>query len=320
MRLSIVIPCHSRTDLLRGCLAAVARHRPSQTEVIVVDDASPQAAAAAEASRWPGVVVVRREQRGGFCAAVNAGLRAATGAIVELLNDDAEPTAGWAEAALRHFAKPDIVAVAPLVLRWPAGTVIDSAGDVFYLSGVARKRGLGQRLSGVGLRAGPIFSACGCGAFYRRAALQAIGGFPEDFGAYFDDLDVAFRLRWAGGQVWFEPASRVLHHGAASYGRRPSAALLAQQSRNEERLFWRHVPRQLWPRALPQHLAVLAGKAWARWREGTLAPFLAGRLAAWREVPATLRQRRRRDAQAAPLDWSCLNATWPGPAPASVEP
>lgn len=315
MRLSIIIPSYSRTDLLHSCLAAVQRFRPSDSEVIVVDDGSPGQKVSAVAATWSDVRIVRRNESGGFCAAVNAGLNVARGAVIEVLNDDAQPSAGWAEAALDHFSDPRIVAVAPLVLMGPDGQRIDSAGDEFFLGGVAQKRHHGKPLAQVVLRAGRVFGACGCGAFFRRTALQTIGGFPEDFGAYFDDVDVAFRLRWAGGEVWFEPRSRLLHWGAASYGR-PHGSLLVQQSRNEERLFWRHVPRHLWARAVPQHLAVLLGKAWLRWCEGTWRPFLAGRWAAWRELPATLLARRQRDAATLVIDWSCLKATWPGSGPA----
>src|SRR5262249_44273049 len=86
--LSIVIPCHNRADLLEICLQAVTRHLPSGTEVIVVDDASSGAAASRTAGCFPGVNVLRLERRRGFCAAVNAGIAASRGAVVELLNDD----------------------------------------------------------------------------------------------------------------------------------------------------------------------------------------------------------------------------------------
>jgi GT2 family glycosyltransferase len=317
MRLSIIIPSYSRTDLLPACLSAVQRFRPYDSEVIVVDDGSRGQEVSAVAMNWPDVRIVQRRESGGFCAAINAGLNAAQGEIIEVLNDDAEPTAGWAEAALCHFSDPRIVAVAPLVLIGPDGQRIDSAGDEFFLGGVARKRHHGKPLAQVALQAGRVFGACGCGAFFRRTALQRVGGFPEDFGAYFDDVDVAFRLRWAGGEVWFEPRSRLLHRGAASYGR-AQGSLLVQQSRNEERLFWRHIPRHLWARAVPQHLAVLLGKAWLRWREGTWRHFLAGRWAAWRELPGTLLARRQRDASTHALDWSCLKASWPGPGPKAL--
>jgi GT2 family glycosyltransferase len=262
----------------------VQRFAPTSAEVIVVDDASADARVTGVVQAFAGVRVVRLPRRREFCGAVNAGVAAARSPVVQLLNDDAEVTAGWAEPALAHFARPDVAAVAPLVLRWPDGRVIDSAGDGYYVGGVARKRGHGEPLRGEFLSPGPVFSASGCGAFYRKDALLAVGGFPEDFGAYFDDIDVGFRLRRAGYDIWYEPASRVLHHGSASYGRRPGRRLLEQQSRNEERVFWRNLPPALWSHALPRHAAVLLGKALRRWGRGELTPFLMGRLRAWAEA------------------------------------
>src|SRR5262245_16539473 len=104
--LSVVIPSHRRADLLRLCLASVARFAPPGTEVIVVDDGSPGAEVSHAAEEFAGVTVVRRARAGGFCAAANAGVAAATAPVVELLNDDAEATAGWADAALAWFADP----------------------------------------------------------------------------------------------------------------------------------------------------------------------------------------------------------------------
>lgn len=304
-RLSVVIPSHNRPDLLRICLESVARHAPAETEVVVVDDASPGGIVSAAARAFPGVRVLRLESRRGFCAAANAGLRAATHPIAELLNDDTVVEAGWADAALPWFADPSVAAVAPLVLQRSGDDGpprIDSAGDRYYLGGVAGKRGRGRLVDAEYLRAGPVFGASASSAFYSRDAVLAAGGFPESFGAYFEDVDLSFRLRWAGWRTVYEPAARVWHRVSASYGR-PHAGLLMQQARNEERVFWRNTPARALPRAVPLHLAVLVGKAWRRWREGRLLPFLRGKLAVMGETTELLRHRRRLHAEAVGRDW-----------------
>ncbi|HEY1861439.1 MAG TPA: glycosyltransferase [Gemmataceae bacterium] len=294
--LSVVIPSHQRIDLLHACLESVTRHAPSGTEVLVVDDASPGGAVTACAAGFARVRVLRLPRRRGFCGAANAGIHAAVHSIVELLNDDTEVTAGWAESPLAAFADLTVGAVAPLVLYWPGGEVgaarVDSAGDRYYRGGIAGKRGHGQTLTSTHLRREKVFGASGSCAFYRRAALLEVGGFPESFGAYFEDVDLSFRLHWAGFEVVYEPASRVLHHVGASYGR-PDRRLQQQQARNEERVFWRNLPGRELVRALPAHLAVIAAKAWRRWRAGELGPFLRGRLEVLGET-AALRQHRRR--------------------------
>jgi GT2 family glycosyltransferase len=235
-------------------------------------------------------------RRSGFCVAANCGVRAAIGDFVELLNDDTEVTANWAEAALAALAKPGVGAVAPLVLASPGGNhdgpTVDSAGDRYFVGGIAGKRGHGRPLGEEYLRPGLVFGASASAAFYRREAFLDVGGFPASFGAYFEDVDLSFRLHRAGWQILYEPASRVLHRVSSSYGP-PRHDLLARQSRNEERVFWRNLPRGELLRALPMHLAVIAAKAYRRWGEGTLVPFVRGRLAVLGEVGEICRHRRR---------------------------
>lgn len=306
--LSIIIPTYQRTDLLRRCLVAVQQHRPTTSEVIVVDDHSPTAAVQRLAAEF-GVRHERLAVRSGFARAANQGIRCSRGDIVELLNDDTEVQPGWAEPALAWFADETVGAVAPLVLDRD-GDSIDSAGDRYYLGGVAAKRGHGERLHNRYLAATQVFGASASSAFYRRSALDRVGLFPESFGSYFEDVDLAFRLQRARYQTVFEPRSRVLHVGSASFGR-TSRQLLQQQSRNEERVFWRNLPgRWLW-RALPCHLGVLAAKAWRRWDEGTLVPFLCGRLQVLTEMGELVRYRRGHGAATHdPRGWQVEEKYW----------
>jgi GT2 family glycosyltransferase len=299
LKLSVVIPSHSRADLLALCLRSVAEFAPTGTEVIVVDDGSSGGVVSHTAAAWPGVRVVRLPRRSGFCVAANAGVAAASAPVVELLNDDTEVTAGWADAALRWFSDTRIAAVAPLVLqndpdRLARGLppLIDSAGDEYDPGGFARKRGHGQEAGGRRLEAGfqsrpcllspgPVWGASAAAAFYRREALLRAGGFPADFGAYFEDVDLSFRLRRLGCEVWYEPESVVWHRVSASYGRRPDRRVLERQSCNEERVFWRNFRGRDRLRYLPRHAAVLAGKAVRRIHEGSFIPWAVGRLRAW---------------------------------------
>jgi GT2 family glycosyltransferase len=308
LNLSVVIPSHRRADLLRRCLLTVSAHRPAGSEVVVVDDASPGGCVSGTAAGFPFVTVIRLPKQSGFCVAANTGIRAATGDVIELLNDDTEVEPGWADAALAHFTHPHIVAVAPLVLQLDPHRpphlppLIDSAGDEYDPGGFARKRWQGSEVRGRGpdvnkqggeddarqslnsgpwsLTPGPCWGLSATAGFYRRSALFAAGLFPEHFGAYFEDVDLSHRLR-RFGEVWFEPSSVVWHRVSASYGRTPNRRVLEQQSCNEERVFWRNVRGRELLRHLPRHAAVLAGKAVWRLGEGRFVPWAMGRLRAW---------------------------------------
>jgi GT2 family glycosyltransferase len=340
---SIIIPSHNRPDLLHLCLESVSRYAPVGTEVIVVDDASAGSSVSRVAASFPGTIMVRLPRRKGFCIAANAGIRVARGEIVELLNDDAEVTAGWAEKAVPHFQKSEVAAVAPLVLFrrqdvsgrvasngcWqpPWSTThqstltthsplrIDSAGDRYYVGGVAGKRGHGESLRPKYQQSCRVFGASACAAFFRKEVLLRVGAFPENFRAYFEDVDLAFRLNRAGFQIVYEPASVVYHSGSASHGPR-RRQLLEQQSQNEERVFWRNLPAGVLARSLPRHVGVLAAKAWRRWQEGALIPFLCGRLRLLGEVPALIRHRRQLQVLTSSFetnDWQIESRYWGRP-------
>lgn len=289
--LSILIPSYSRSDLLASCLRSIMAHQHhARLQIIVIDDASADHCIFAAARAFPAVQAIRLTRRSGFCTAINIGLQFAQAPIVQILNDDAEVTAGWYEAPLQRFAENgQLGSVAPLVLNWSQPHLIDSAGDGYDPGGYAYSHGRGEPVSEQWLTACEVFSAAGSAAFYRRESLVEVGGFPEEFIAYFDDIEVGFKLREAGYTCWYEPQSRVLHHGSASHGKRPSRRLTEQLARNEERVFLRHLtPGEGW-RRLPRHAAVLGAKAFRRLADGTLVPFCMGRVKAWSEALGRLR-------------------------------
>ncbi|MSR30662.1 MAG: glycosyltransferase family 2 protein [Gemmataceae bacterium] len=277
------MPSRERVALLKRCLETVRRRAPLATEIIVVDDGSREGIISQAAGKFPGVRVLRLEKNQGFCQAANAGVSAAVGEIVQLLNDDTEVCPGFAEAALEEFNQPQVGAVAPLVLRWPGWVngpeIIDSAGDAYYRSGIAAKRGNGQPFSGAWEEAGEVFGASGSSVFFRRELFLRVGGFPAHFGGYFEDVDLSFRIRQAGFQIRYQPASRILHHVSATYGSSATnRKLVEQQARNEERVFWRNMPGPKLASCLVPHFLSLLGKAWKRGSEGNLLPYLLGKL------------------------------------------
>jgi GT2 family glycosyltransferase len=278
--LSIVIPSHRRADLLRLCLLSVFRHAPEGTEVIVVDDGSPDATISVTALDFPHVRVIRHSRSKGFCAAANAGIQAARGEFVELLNDDTQVASGWAHAALAGFDDPVVGAVAPLVLQGTPDSprrIIDSAGDGYDPGGFAFKRGRGRLLNDEFLEPCFVDAASGSSAFIRRSALLKTGLLPESFGAYFEDVDLSLRLNAAGYRIRYEPTSVVWHRVGGSYGK-PGRRLVERQSCNEERLFWRN-RRPGW-NTLIRHCAVLGAKTIRRIGEGRFLAFATGRLKA----------------------------------------
>lgn len=284
--LTIVIPNYNGRHHLERCLPAVRANAPSGTQVIVVDDGSTDDSTAWLATAYPWVTVIALTQNHGFCGAVNAGLRHANGDVIELLNNDTEVQPGWAEAALRHFRDPAIGSVAPLVLWMTDQERIDSAGQDYHACGWARNRGYGKTLSDEYLHARHVFGATGSSGFYRRELMRNTGGLWPIYGAYFEDTDLAFQYRWAGYECVYEPQSRVLHEGTATYGKQPEklARLLA---RNEEIVFWTNLPARTLTWATVLHAAFQAIRLVRQLAKGNGRAFLGGKwqaLMAWRAI------------------------------------
>jgi O-antigen biosynthesis protein len=293
-----VIPTYNGRDLLERCLASLTRRRPADPditiEILVSDDASTDGTAEWLAQAYPGVRLVRSETNGGFCAAANAGIAAARGRFIQLLNNDTEVARGWIEAGLTLFSDPTVGSVAPLVVVRSDPRRVDSAGDSYSLAGWPTKRGHGQP---AGLFSGrpveEVFGASGSSAFYRADVLKRIGGFDSYYGSYYEDVDLAFRLRWAGYRCLFAPCCLIYHDVSASYDHR-SPLLQRRMSRNAELLFWTNLPGGLLALAIVPHLLLLTVQALWRAARGRLRPFLLGKVdasRAWREILTRRRDR-----------------------------
>ena len=293
---SVVVPTYNGRRLLETCLGSVARHRPSgvEIEVIVVDDASTDDTPDWLSAHHPDARTVRFFRNGGFCRAANAGIAVARGEFIQLLNNDTEVTAGWVEAGIAPFVDPTVGSVAPLVLVRSDPSRVDSAGDSYAAFGWPSKRGHGQAASVWSNRPPDrVFGASGSSAFYRGEALQRVGGYDPAFGSYYEDVDLAFRLRWAGYDCAFAPDCRILHEVSATHDH-ASPALQRRMARNAEAVFWSNLPAGwLAASALPHAAFTVAQGLW-RLARGRHAPFFRGKLDAlghWRSLGGRRRAR-----------------------------
>jgi N-acetylglucosaminyl-diphospho-decaprenol L-rhamnosyltransferase len=212
MRATVVIPTLNARELLAEALT----HLEAQTvehDVVVVDNASTDGTAELIAERFAHVRVVRLERNLGFGRAVNRGLELAATEIVVLVNNDVLCEPAFVERMVEPFADPTVAMVAGVLLQHDRPGLVDSAGieldttlrswDVLWNRPV-------EELAGVPDPVGP----CGGAAAFRLDALRAVGAFDDAFFAYWEDVDLALRLRLAGHGCVRAAAARALHkHG-----------------------------------------------------------------------------------------------------------
>jgi GT2 family glycosyltransferase len=179
------------------------------------------------------VQLIRNSQNRGFCAANNQGFAVSNTEFVALLNNDAEADSDWLKKLTTAFdGRADIGMAASKILVHEDPRRIDKAGHLIYPDGQNRGRGSGEMDAGQYDRVEEILWPDGCAAMYRRAMLDEIGGFDEDFFAYADDAELGLRARIAGWKCLYIPGAVVRHHRGATLGvRSPKRLELIERNR-----------------------------------------------------------------------------------------
>jgi GT2 family glycosyltransferase len=196
--ISVVICSFNGAETIGDALAAAQQLRYSNFEIIVVDDGSTDQTAAIAQDH--GVRVIRQRNRG-LSAARNAGWRAARGEIVAFLDDDAAPDPHWLQYLAHAFTTSDFAGIGGPNIAFPtdgfAAHCVDHApGNPTHVLLTDR---VAEHLPG-------------CNMAYRRACLEAIGGFDAQFRIAGDDVDFCWRLQERGWRLGFHPGAMVWHH------------------------------------------------------------------------------------------------------------
>jgi GT2 family glycosyltransferase len=243
-RASVVVPVHNSLALTLACLQSLARHGGTASfEVIAVDDASsddtvhvlPQIA---------GLRRVRLDTNVGFIAACNAGVAQARGEFLVLLNNDTVVQPGWLDALLDTFATHPDTGLAGSKLVYPDGR-LQEAGGIVFADGSAWNYGRNGHPNDPRHNFVREADYCSGAAIALRRSLYAeLGGFdPYYTPAYYEDTDLAMRVRQAGLKVRYQPASVVVHHEGATSGTDTSQGIKAYQVANHVKFLerWRDV-------------------------------------------------------------------------------
>jgi GT2 family glycosyltransferase len=196
---SVIVPNWNGLRFLPTCLNALRQQTFRDFEIIVVDDASTDDSRALLKNDFPETRVIALEQNRGFAHAVNAGIRAARGEIVVLLNNDTEAEANWlAEIARAADANPTAGMVVCKLRLFDRRDYIHSAGDFYRVDGIPGNRGVWEQDRGQYDDARGIFGGCGGAVAYRQTMLAEIGLFDEALVANLEDVDLNWRARLRG--------------------------------------------------------------------------------------------------------------------------
>ncbi|MDQ5825514.1 MAG: glycosyltransferase family 2 protein [Chloroflexota bacterium] len=224
---SVVIPTYNNLALLRECLRSVRAldYPADRLEVTVVDNGSGDGTYRAVHAPELGVRCVRLEQNTGFAAACNRGAAESSGDYVAFLNDDALADPQWLNRMFEALdeAEPGTVCVASRIMSRD-GKEIEFNGASANLFGVGRPRSVwgwpdAPQPPGKG---SPLLFASGGAMLVHRRTFLDVGGFDPGFFAYFEDVDLGWRLWVLGYRVVYAPDAVVRHIGGATGTRQPA--------------------------------------------------------------------------------------------------
>jgi N-acetylglucosaminyl-diphospho-decaprenol L-rhamnosyltransferase len=201
-------------ELLLACLETLPANS-TDVEIVVLDNASEDGSAAAVRARFPEVRVIEQRYRAGFGANHNTVIRATTGRYVFVLNEDTTSEDWGFERMVAHLdANPRVAALAPRLV-YPDGRLQGSAwrfpSPANAALGLLTLSRAGILQSG-GMETRDVDWAMAAALMLRRAALDEVGLFDQEFFIYSEETDLARRLRRAGWRTQYFPQVTVVHH------------------------------------------------------------------------------------------------------------
>jgi GT2 family glycosyltransferase len=223
-KVSVVILNWNGKKYLEKYLPSLIKNTPSFAEIIIADNASTDDSVKFVNENYPQLRIVINAENGGFAKGYNDALKNILSEYYLLLNSDIEVAENWLEPLVNLLdTNKNIAACQPKIRAYmqkeyfehagAAGGFIDKHGFTFcrgrifdYVEKDTNQYNL----------AGEIFWASGACLLIRSELFKQLNGFDEDFFAHMEEIDLCWRLKNMGYQIWYEPKATVYHLGGGT--------------------------------------------------------------------------------------------------------
>lgn len=231
---TIIVPAYNKFELTYHCIASIAfAFNKTSYEVILADDCSTDETTTAE-DIIGNLIVSRNQENLRFLRSCNRATDQARGRYIIFLNNDTEVTSYWIDELIAVMEKDTTVGMTGSKLLNLDGSM-QEAGGIIWGSGEAWN---------VGRDLNPLMPeynyvrevdyVTGAALCIRKELWLQAGKFSEEFApCYYEDTDLAFKVRAAGYKTMYVPHSEVIHFEGQSHGTDTTQGLKKYQVVNE---------------------------------------------------------------------------------------
>lgn len=226
LKTAVVILNYNGEHHLKSFLPSVVSHCPEDAEIIVADNASTDGSLDFLREAYPQVRRIEMKENTGFAGGYNAALEEVDAQYFALVNSDLEVTEGWLKPLTDYLDNnPDTAAVQPKIKSFSlrdhfeyagaSGGFIDSLGFPF-----CRGRIFDRCERDIGQHDEPreVFWTTGACMVIRSESFRSAGGFDPDLFAHMEEIDLCWRLKNRGANLYCIPQSVVYHLGGGTLG------------------------------------------------------------------------------------------------------
>jgi GT2 family glycosyltransferase len=230
---AIVVLNYEGLRHLDGCFESLrALDYPAERlEVLLVDNGSTDGSQAHVRAKHPWVRLIENQENRGFSAACNQGASASAAEVVVFLNNDMRVEPAWLGELVAPLVRGECQMTTAKMLSWD-GRLINSAGGGVNFHGIGIQHGYMRE-------PGPQYDvprktlfACGGAMASLRTVFVDLGGFDEEFFAYYEDVDLGWRAWVAGHEVHYAPKAVCYHHHSSTSKTFPLETVRLLQVRN----------------------------------------------------------------------------------------
>ena len=211
-RISVIIVNYNGGEWLNRCVQSVADQTLTDFECFIVDNGSADGSIAALPKLDDRFTIMELGENTGFARGNNIAAKKARGEWIALLNPDAFARADWLEKLLEATTlTPNVTMAGSTQYMALEPNIYDGVGDFYHAAGLAWRGKHGHSIDGHTPDTAEVFGPCAAASMYHAETFKRLGGFDERFFCYHEDVDMAFRMRLAGG-VCVQSAEAIIDH------------------------------------------------------------------------------------------------------------